>query len=88
MQIEVPSDKYDAAIATMKERIRRGKVPGMVNSEEAASIVRRGHFTYEQVKNIAKAGKVESIVYDSAPVLKEMYACDKRRNMPGKLFFH
>lgn len=66
MQIEVPSDKYEAAVTAMKERIRRNEVPGVMNPEEAENIVRKGHFTYEQVKNIAKAGTVESIVYDSA----------------------
>lgn len=29
------------------------------------NIVRQGHFTYEQAKNIAKAGTVESLAYDS-----------------------
>lgn len=66
MQIEVPSDKYEAAVMAMKERIRRNEVTGVMNPEEAENIVRKGHFTYEQVKNIAKAGTVESIVYDSA----------------------
>ena len=29
MQIEVPSDKYDDAVKAMKERIRRGQIPGV-----------------------------------------------------------
>lgn len=66
MQIEVPSDKYEAAISAMKDRIRKGEVPGVINPEDASDIVRKGHFTYEQVRNIAKAGTVESIIYDSA----------------------
>ncbi|SES99041.1 hypothetical protein SAMN04487771_100311 [[Clostridium] aminophilum] len=65
MQIEVPSDKYDAAVQAMEEKIRQGKIPGVTDPEEAKNIVRRGHFTYEQAKNIAKAGTVESLTYDA-----------------------
>lgn len=65
MQIEVPSDKYDAAVTAMKERIRKGEVPGVSDPEEAKNIIRKGHFTYEQVRNIAKAGTIESITYDA-----------------------
>lgn len=66
MQIEVPSDKYEAAVQAMQERIRRGEVPGVTDPSEARQIVRKGHFTYEQAKNIAKAGTVESLTYDAA----------------------
>lgn len=65
MQIEVPSDKYDDAIRAMEEKIRRGQVNGVSNPEEAKNIVRKGHFTYEQARNIAKAGTVESLIYDA-----------------------
>lgn len=65
MQIEVPSDKYDAAVKAMEEKIREGKMPGITDPEEAKNIVRKGHFTYEQAKNIAKAGTVESLTYDA-----------------------
>ena len=66
MQIEVPSDKYDAAVEAMQDKIRKGKVPGVKDINEAENIVRKGHFTYEQARNIAKAGTVESITYDAA----------------------
>lgn len=65
MQIEVPSDKYDAAVEAMEEKIRRGQVEGITDPGEAKKIVRKGHFTYEQAKNIAKAGTVESLTYDA-----------------------
>lgn len=65
MQIEVPSDKYDAAVQAMKEKIRRGQVEGITDPSEAENIVRKGHFTYEQAKNIAKAGTIESLSYDA-----------------------
>lgn len=66
MQIEVPSDKYESAIQAMRNRIEHGEVPGVSNPAEAENIIRKGHFTYQQVKNIAKAGTVESICYDAA----------------------
>lgn len=65
MQIEVPSDKYDDAIRAMEEKIRRGQMEGVSNPEEAKNIIRKGHFTYEQARNIAKAGTVESLTYDA-----------------------
>lgn len=65
MQIEVPSDKYNEAVRAMENRIRKGEVPGVTDPNEAVNIVRKGHFTYAQAQNIAKAGTVESIVYDS-----------------------
>lgn len=65
MQIEVPSDKYDAAVEAMQEKIRKGKIPGVTDPDEAKNIVRKGHFTHEQAKNIAKAGTVESLTYDA-----------------------
>ncbi|MCC8049886.1 MAG: hypothetical protein LIP10_04400 [Clostridiales bacterium] len=65
MQIEVPSDKYDEAIRAMEEKIRNGQVNGVTDPEEAKNIVRKGHFTYTQAKNIAKAGTVESLTYDA-----------------------
>lgn len=65
MQIEVPSDMYDSAVQAMESRIRRGEVPGVSDPQEAKNIVRKGHFTYKQAVNIAKAGTVESITYDA-----------------------
>ena len=65
MQIEVPSDKYEAAVKAMENRIKNGQVPGVTDPAEAKNIVRKGHFTYEQAKNIAKAGTIDSIAFDA-----------------------
>ncbi|MGG1618010.1 hypothetical protein ACIFQM_00415 [Paenibacillus sp. NRS-1782] len=65
MQIEVPLDKYDAAVQAMENRIKNGEVPGVTDLREAKNIIRKGHFTYEQAKNITRFGTVESIVYDA-----------------------
>lgn len=65
MQIEVPSDKYESAVQAMENRIRNGEVPGITDPSEAKNIVKKGKFTYQQAKNIAQAGTVESLVFDS-----------------------
>lgn len=65
MQIEVPSDKYDAAVKAMENRIKNGEVPGISDPAKAKDIVRKGKFTYEQAKNIARFGTVESITFDA-----------------------
>lgn len=66
MQIEVPSDKYDGAIQAMEIRIKNGEVPGVRDPDEAKSIIRKGHITYEQARNIARFGTVESITFDAS----------------------
>ena len=70
MQIEVPSDKYDSAVQAMENRIRNGQIPGISNPGKAKEIVRRGAFTYEQVKNIARFGTVQSLKYDAVNGIK------------------
>lgn len=70
MQIEVPSDQYDSAVQAMENRIKKGQVPGVTDPELAKEIVRKGAFTYEQVRNIAKFGTIESLTYDAVNGIK------------------
>ncbi|MBS9910090.1 hypothetical protein [Vibrio alginolyticus] len=70
MQIEVPSDKYDSAVQAMENRIKKGQVPGVTDPELAKDIIRKGAFTYEQVRNIAKFGTIESLTYDAVNGIK------------------
>ena len=65
MQLEVPSDQYDDAVIAMREKIQKGQVPGISDPDEAVNIVRKGNLTYEQAKNIAKSGTVDSLKYDA-----------------------
>jgi hypothetical protein len=67
MQIEVPSDHYNAAVNAMEQKIRDGKMPGIDRNDVAAAkdLVRQGKFTYAQAKNLAKAGTIESLSYDA-----------------------
>lgn len=64
MVIEVALDNYDGAVAAMAKKIQNNQVPGITDPSEAKTIVKPGSFTYQQAKNIAKAGNVDSVVYD------------------------
>ena len=65
MQIEVPLDLYEDAVRAMARRIEKGEVDGVRDPKQARSIIRRGHITYAQARNIAKAGTIESLTYDA-----------------------
>jgi len=65
MSIEVSSDGYESAVKTMEEKIARGQVDGVTDPAEAKHLVKKGHFTYQQSRNIAKAGTIESLTYDA-----------------------
>lgn len=65
MLIEVPSDTYEHAVQAMKRRIQSDQVPGVTDPEQAKAIVRKGQFTYTQVRNVAKFGTIESLSYDA-----------------------
>ena len=65
MQIEVPSDKYEDAIRSMEDKIRKGRVLGVTDPQKAKDIVRKGNFTYQQAVNVAKFGTIESLTYDA-----------------------
>ena len=66
MQLEVPNDQYDDALKAMRKKIENGQVPGVTNPDDAEKIVRKGHLTYKQARNIAKAGNIDSLKYDAA----------------------
>lgn len=64
MKLEVPSDQYYEIVAKMREAIAQGKVPGITDPNQASQIVVKGHYTYAQARNIAKAGNLDSIKFD------------------------
>ncbi|HOY22917.1 MAG TPA: hypothetical protein PK002_07160 [Cellvibrio sp.] len=66
MVLEVPKDQYDQAVKTMQQKISDGKVPGVTNPEEAKNLILKGGVTYDQAKNIAQFGTVESLTFDLA----------------------
>ena len=64
MQLEVPKDQYEQAVEVMRKKIQEGKVPGVTDPSEAEKIVKKGSVTYQQAKNIAKAGNIDSLIFD------------------------
>ena len=66
MQLEIPADQYDDAVWAMRNKIQNGQVPDVSDPDEAAKVIRKGNLTFEQAKNIAKAGTVDSLKYDAA----------------------
>ena len=66
MQLEVPSDQYDAAVRAMERRIEKGEVPGVTDKGMAKNIVRRGNIDYKTAVRIAKAGNIDSLMFDAA----------------------
>lgn len=65
MQLEVPKDQYEKALALMREKIREGKVPGVTDPNDAEKYVRKGRLTYQQARNLCKPLTVESLAYDA-----------------------
>ncbi|MFR5090708.1 MAG: hypothetical protein ACLTDR_00615 [Adlercreutzia equolifaciens] len=52
------SDTIEDARKAMAGKIENGQVKGVTDPEKAKEIVQPGHFTYQQAKNIAKAGNL------------------------------
>lgn len=66
MKIEVPADMYEDAVKAMRRRISNNEIEGVINPDEAVNLVKKGHYTYAQVKQIAQAGTIESLTFDTA----------------------
>ena len=66
MKIEVPADMYEDAVKAMRRRISNNEIEGVINLDEAVNLVKKGHYTYAQVKQIAQAGTIESLTFDAA----------------------
>ena len=63
--LEVPKDQWEDCVKFMRKRIEQGKVPGIENPADAEKIVRQGSVTYQQAKNIARAGNIDSLIFDA-----------------------
>lgn len=62
--LEVPSDQYEECVAIMEEKIQNGQVEGVSDPNAAKEIVKKGSCNYAQAKNIAKAGTIDSLIFD------------------------
>lgn len=68
-KLEVPADQYEVCIELMKDKIRNGLVKDaygniITDPEEANNIISKGSYTYQQAQNIAKAGNIDSLLFD------------------------
>lgn len=63
--LEVPSDQYEECLALMREKITGGKVPGVTDPAAATDLVKKGDYTYRQARNIARAGNLDSLIFDA-----------------------
>ncbi len=66
MQLEVPSDQYDEIYQILKQRIKSGKITNIKKTEDAGKLLRKGRIEYKTSKNIAEAGNIDSLLFDSA----------------------
>ena len=66
MQLEVPKDQYEQAVKIMRQKIAEGQVPGVTDPNEAENLVRKGNIDYKTACNIAKAGNIDSLLFDAA----------------------
>ena len=62
--LEVPKDQYDECVKLMEEHIREGRVPGSTDPADAKKLVKAGDVTYQQALNIARAGTIDSVIFD------------------------
>ena len=63
--LEVPSDQYEECVRVMEQKIRDGKVPGITDPKQAKVLVKKGTVTYQQARNIARAGNIDSLKFDA-----------------------
>ena len=63
--LEVPKDQYETCVELMRDRIAKGQVPGFSNPADAERIVKQGTVTYRQARNIARAGNIDSLMFDT-----------------------
>lgn len=66
MQLEVPKGQYNEAVKIMRKRIAEGKVPNVSDPDRAESLIREGNIKYETACRIAKAGNIDSLMFDMA----------------------
>ena len=68
MNLEVPADQYEKAVAVLRDKIQNGQLDncGVTDPDEATNIIKKGNLTYKQAVNLTKAGTIESLTYDAA----------------------
>ncbi|MDE6253678.1 MAG: hypothetical protein K2M78_13790 [Lachnospiraceae bacterium] len=75
MLLEVPADQYDDVVELMRKKIENGQIRNVTDPAEAENLVKKGSLTYNQAKNLTKAGNIDSLKYDATTgVISSVYA--------------
>ena len=62
--LEVPKEQYPQAVELMRKFISEGRVPGHKNPADAEKIIKKGQLTYQQARDVARPGNMESLKLD------------------------
>ncbi|MFL4499854.1 hypothetical protein [Weissella sp. MSCH1] len=65
MPTEVPKDQYAKSLEYMHNKIASGDVPGHTNPADARLLVKKGPYSTNFYRNVAKAGTIESVYVDT-----------------------
>ena len=76
--IEVPKEQYERVLEGVKHKILQGNVfdehgLAIIDPQEAANLVKSGHLTYQQARNIALAGNIDALIFSST---SNVISCD------------
>lgn len=64
MDMEVPADQYDTIVAAWKRKLAANRVQGITDSEGAHCKIRKSQYTYQEAKDLCKAGTITGLKYD------------------------
>ena len=64
MKVEVPKDQHAEVVRLLRERIKAGRVDGIADPEMADKIIKRGHYTYQEAKDVLQPGTIAGLKYD------------------------
>ena len=59
--VEVPADQYEICLNMVRDAIAAGHISGESNVDRAHEIIRKGEFSYDQVRRIAQSRKIASL---------------------------
>ena len=65
MILEIPKGQGKKAIEIMEDKIKNGFVKGINDPNEAKNLIKEGVYTFDQAKQIAKFGNIDSLKYDA-----------------------
>jgi hypothetical protein len=64
-QVEVPADKYGPVVHAMEETIEKGAINGLITKDDAHKLIRKGIYTFKQMKSIARGEMINGLHFDA-----------------------